>query len=89
MKLRKVQHDKVMYCRVLKANPKIHYFWLVSDRVSEINIASYMKLRKDGHVFASSALWPNSGRKCLKTSAQTRTRPIKPDLQLYTVKNFS
>jgi len=31
---------------------------------------------KNSRVFANSALWPNSGRKCHKAS--TRTRPVKP-----------
>jgi len=37
--------------------PKIHYFWLVCDHISEIKIVIYLKLQKDGRVFASSALW--------------------------------
>jgi len=36
-----------------------------------------LKLQKDGRVFASSVLCPNTGGKCHKTSARTRS-----DLQL-------
>jgi len=44
----------------------------------KLKLLASLILQKDGRVFASSTLWPNSGQKCHKTSVRLATLSGKP-----------